>query len=247
MPIYEDLKDATVLITGGANGIGEAMTRAFRNQGARVFFCDVDEQRGQAVAADSGANFTRVDLREESQIVDWVGAAAAETGEIAALINNAACDPRTELADITVSAWDDLMATNLRPHMLTAREASPHMPAGASIVNFSSIVYELGMQPMSCYVATKAGIRGLTRSLARELGPKRIRVNSICPGWVLTPRQLEEHATEEGIDRVLNQLQSIPDRIEPEAVAEVALFLASSCSNVITGQEIITDHGWVHG
>lgn len=247
MPTYPDLQDATVLITGGANGIGEAMTKAFRAQGAAVFFCDVDAERGQQLRESSGANFTKVDLREESEIVDWVDGIAADRGKIDVLINNAARDPRVELSKQTVEAWDDLMATNLRPHMLTAREASPHMPEGASIVNFSSIVYELGMQPMSCYVAAKAGIRGLTRSLARELGPKRIRVNAICPGWVLTPRQLEEFATEESIARVLNELQSIPDRIEPEHVAEVALFLASSCSNVITGQEIITDHGWVHG
>ncbi|MFT5469517.1 MAG: NAD(P)-dependent dehydrogenase (short-subunit alcohol dehydrogenase family) [Verrucomicrobiales bacterium] len=247
MATFEDLQDATVVITGGANGIGEAMTRAFRAQGSAVFFCDVDEARGQQLQSESGAIFTNVDLREESQIVDWIGGVVSKRERIDALINNAARDPRVELVNQTVAAWDDLMATNLRPHMLTAREASPHMPEGSSIVNFSSIVYELGMSPMSCYVATKAGIRGLTRSLARELGPKRIRVNTICPGWVLTPRQLAEHASEEDIDRVLNQLQSIPDRIEPETVAEVALFLASSCSNVITGQEIITDHGWVHG
>lgn len=247
MPIYEDLKEATVLITGGANGIGEAMTRGFRQQGAHVYFCDIDGDRGQQLQEETGAKFTKVDLREEKEIVDWVGGAAKERGSIEALINNAACDPRVKLEDQTVEQWDNLMATNLRPHMLTAREATPHMKAEASIVNFSSIVYELGMEPMGCYVATKAGIRGLTRSLARELGPKRIRVNSICPGWVLTPRQLEEHATEESLNRVLNELQSIPDRIDPAAVAEVALFLASSCSNVISGQEIITDHGWVHG
>ncbi|MEM7010877.1 MAG: SDR family oxidoreductase [Verrucomicrobiota bacterium] len=247
MPKYEDLDSATVLITGGANGIGEAMTRAFRLQGSHVHFCDIDAECGQQLQDETGARFTKVDLRNEEEIVAWVSGAAGERGSIAALVNNAACDPRVKLEDQTVELWDNLMATNLRPHMLTAREATPHMKPGASIVNFSSIVYELGMEPMSCYVATKAGIRGLTRSLARELGPKRIRVNSICPGWVLTPRQLQEHATEESLDRVLNELQSIPDKINPEQVAEVALFLASSCSNVITGQELIADHGWVHG
>ncbi len=246
MAIYEDLQDSTVLITGGANGIGEAMVRAFRDQGARVFFCDFDAAAGEPLAKETGATFRKVDLRSEAEVIDWVGSAGRETGEIRVLINNAARDPRIKLEDQTVADWDDIMATNLRPHMLTAREAVPFMKEGASIVNFSSIVFELGMQPMSAYVATKSGIQGFTRSLGRELGPRRIRVNSISPGWVMTERQKREFVTEEALARLQNELQSIPDLIEPAALAEVALFLSSQVSNAITGQEIVADHGWVH-
>ncbi len=246
MATYHDLDGATTLITGGANGIGEAMVRAFRNQGSTVFFCDFDEDAGKALAKDSGARFTRVDLRSEAEIVDWVGAAAKDCGEIHVLVNNAARDPRTKLEEQSVADWDDLMATNLRPHMLTAREAVPHMPEGASIVNFSSIVFELGMQPMAAYVATKSAIQGLTRSLGRELGPKRIRVNAISPGWIMTERQKREFATDEAVQRLQGDLQSIPDLLQPADIAEVTLFLASRVSNAITGQEIVADHGWVH-
>jgi len=246
MAIYPDLKDATVIITGGANGIGEAMVRAFRQQDSAVFFCDTDAAQGKALAAETGARYAEVDLRQEAQIVLWIAGIAEERREIHVLINNAARDPRIKLQDQTVEIWDDLMATNLRPHMLTARQAVPHMPPGASIVNYSSIVFELGMAPMSAYVSTKAAIQGLSRSLGRELGPRRIRVNTISPGWVMTERQVREFVTEEARERLLNQLQSIPDLIKPEDVAEVALFLGSKVSNVITGQEIVADHGWMH-
>lgn len=222
------------------------MVRAFCQQGSTVFFCDFDGDAGTRLAKSTGANFTRVDLREEKEVVDWVANAVFESGKIQVLVNNAARDPRIEIGDQTVADWDDIMATNLRPHMLTAREATPHMPEGSSIVNFSSIVFELGMQPMTAYVATKSAIQGFSRSLGRELGPKRIRVNSISPGWVMTERQKQEFVTDEALARLQNELQSIPDLIEPVAVAEVALFLASRVSNVITGQEIVADHGWVH-
>lgn len=246
MAIYQDLKDATVIITGGANGIGEAMVRAFREQGSAVFFCDTDAAQGKALAAATGARFAEVDLRQEAQIVLWIAGIVEERRTINVLINNAARDPRIQLQDQTVEIWDDLMATNLRPHMLTARQAVPHMPPGSSIVNYSSIVFELGMAPMSAYVSTKAAIQGLSRSLGRELGPRRIRVNTISPGWVMTERQVREFVTEEARERLLTQLQSIPDLIKPEDVAEVALFLGSTVSNVITGQEIVADHGWMH-
>ncbi len=222
------------------------MVRAFTKQGSTVFFCDFDGDAGSRLAKSTGATFTQVDLRNEQEVVDWVANAVFECGNIQVLINNAAKDPRIRIEEQTAEVWDDLMATNLRPHMLTAREAVPHMPEGASIVNFSSIVFELGMQPMTAYVSTKSAIQGFSRSLGRELGPKRIRVNSISPGWVMTERQKREFVTDETLVRLQNELQSIPDLIEPADVAEVALFLASRVSNVITGQEIVADHGWVH-
>lgn len=246
MTNYSDLQSANVLITGGANGIGEAMVRAFQKQGAKVFFCDIDKSRGQNLEKEDNVEFTEVDLREESEIVNWIANVVAKQGQIDVLINNAACDPRLELSNQSVEAWDNLMAINLRPHMITAREAAPHMPEGSSIINFSSLTFALGASPMTAYVSSKAAIIGFTRSLGRELGSKGIRVNTISPGWVMTERQLQEHVTQEIKTNLTANLQSIPGLLEPEDIAEVALFLASRCSNAITGQEIVADHGWVH-
>ena len=160
-------------------------------------------------------------------------------------MNNAARDPRSKLENIKVKAWDDLFAGNLRAYFLTCREASPHLAEGASIINFSSITFHNGPEEMSAYVATKSATIGLTRSLARELGPRRIRVNTISPGWIMTNRQLKEYVSS-SIKRELKKIQCIPDLNQPEEVAEVALFLASDVSRAVTGQEILVDRGWTY-
>lgn len=249
-PRYPDLAGAPVLVTGGAQGIGEAMVRAFTAQGCRVFFCDIDENRGRPLAAQLGgqAAFSRVDLRQEAEIRGWI-ASVAETLEgepLRVLVNNAARDPRIPLAGCTAAAWDDLMALNLRAYFLTAREAVPLFPKeapGGSIINFSSCTFYLGPEHMSAYVATKAGAQGLTRALARELGPRNIRVNTLSPGWVMTERQLAEHVDDDA-RRFIAERQCVPDRlIQPEEIAEVALFLASHASRSMTGQELLADRG----
>ena len=175
----------------------------------------------------------------------WVAKEAKRYGNIHVLVNNAARDPRSKLENIKVKAWDDLFAGNLRAYFLTCREASPHLAEGASIINFSSITFHNGPEEMSAYVATKSATIGLTRSLARELGPRRIRVNTISPGWIMTNRQLKEYVSS-SIKRELKKIQCIPDLNQPEEVAEVALFLASDVSRAVTGQEILVDRGWTH-
>jgi NAD(P)-dependent dehydrogenase (short-subunit alcohol dehydrogenase family) len=137
------------------------------------------------------------------------------------------------------------MARNLRACMLTVREAAPAMTAGSSIINLSSITFHQGPALMSAYVATKAGLIGMTRSLARELGPRRIRVNTVSPGWVMTERQLRQYVTP-AIRRLIRKAQCIPDLLQPEEIAQVILFLASDGSRAITGQELLVDRGWAH-
>lgn len=239
---YDDLKGAVVVITGGANGIGAAMVRAFTAQGAEVFFCDVDSKAGAALAKETGAQFKKVDLRKEAEVKRWIGGVGKS---IRILVNNAARDPRIDLADMTVQDWDDLFATNIRAYFLTARECAPRMRKGASIINFSSITFHVGPAAMSAYVATKAGAIGFTRSLARELGPRGIRVNAISPGWIMTERQMRMYVTP-AVKRLIRRSQCLPDRILPEEIAGVALFLASEASSAITGQEILADRGWAH-
>ena len=247
MPTYPDLAQRVVLITGGAHGIGQATVRAFQGAQARVFFCDQDRTAGRALASELGGavQFHPVDLRRERDITGWIKSVLQRTRTIHTLVNNAARDPRIALADLTTAQWDDLMALNLRAYMITCRQAAPAMAAGAAIINLSSITFHHGPALMSAYVATKAGIIGLTRSLARELGPRRIRVNTLSPGWVMTERQLRQFVSP-AVKRFLRRAQSIPDLLRPEDIAQVILFLASEGSRAITGQEILVDHGWAH-
>lgn len=247
MARYEDLRNKTVLITGGANGIGAATVRAFHEQGAAVFFCDKDEEAGRALALElPGSFFAKVDLLKEAQIVRWIRKVLGRTAAIHVLVNNAAFDPRIPLENTSTRDWDNLMGLNLRAYFLCAREVAGHMPKRlSSIVNLSSITFHQGPSQMSAYVASKAAIIGFTRSLARELGPKGIRVNTLSPGWVMTDRQLREHVRAE-TKRLIKSSQCIPELLQPEEMAQVALFLGSECSSAITGQEILADRGWFH-
>ena len=248
MPSYPDLYDARVLVTGGANGIGTAIVRSFHAQNAHLFFCDTDADAGASLAAELGerVSFTRVDLTRETQIVRWVKQVSKGGAPIHALINNAARDPRMSLASMTAKHWDDLFATNLRAYFLMARETAPHLPDGrGAIVNLASITFHHGPTEMSAYVATKGGVLGFTRSLARELGPRGIRVNTVSPGWIMTERQLRQFVTP-AVKRQIRRSQCIPILLEPEDLAEVVLFLASAASRAITGQEILADRGWAH-
>ena len=248
MATYAELSGRTVLITGGANGIGQAMVEAFHVQGATVSFCDMDEAGGKRLAKRLAkrVEFTKVNLSREVEIKRWVAKVAKRHSSIDVLINNASRDPRIKFEDVSAKDWDDLFAGNLRGYFLTCREASPHLAKGASVINFSSITRFNGPEEMSTYVATKAGAIGLSRSLARELGSRRIRVNTISPGWIMTDRQLDEHVTP-AIKRELRKIQCIPDLNQPDEVADVALFLASNASRAVTGQDILVDRGWRHG
>ena len=220
------------------------MVRAFVGCGARVWFCDVDVEAGQALARElPRATFSRVDLASDKQVSRWVAEIASAHSSINVLVNNAASDPRISLRKTTAKDWDELFARNLRSCFLTTREASQFMPPGGSIINFGSITFHIAPAEMTAYVATKGGVLGLTRALARELGPRRIRVNAISPGWIMTERQLRQYVTPK-VKRLIRRSQSIPDLIQPEDIAEIALFLASDGSTALTGQEILADRGW---
>jgi D-xylose 1-dehydrogenase len=242
---YPDLKSATVLVTGGANGIGAATVRSFCQQGAKVFFCDLDVPKGKALAKGLCCGFSRVDLRQEREVSAWVRDVAQKSGEIRVLVNNAANDPRIPLKGHSVQQWDELFARNLRAMFLCAREAVPHMRKDASIINLASITFHIAPAQMAAYVATKGGVLGFSRSLARELGPDGIRVNAVSPGWVMTERQLRDYVTP-AVKRLIKSSQCVPARIQPDEIANVILFLASNASASITGQEILADRGWAH-
>ena len=248
MALYPELKGKVVLVTGGANGIGAATVWALHRQNARVFFCDVDARAGKALEKELAgtAVFSRVDLHRENEIVRWVNGGGKQCGQIHVVVNNAARDPRISFDTMTAKDWDQLFSGNLRACFLTSQAVARWMKGrGGSIINFASITFHNAPAQMSAYVATKGGVIGFTRSLARELGPRRIRVNVISPGWTMTERQLRQYVTP-AARRLIRRSQCIPDLLQPEEIAEVVLFLASDVSRAITGQEILADRGWAH-
>jgi NAD(P)-dependent dehydrogenase (short-subunit alcohol dehydrogenase family) len=245
--LLEDLRGKTVLITGGAQGIGAATVQAFCRQGSKIYFCDRDVRAGRQLAQSLGpdVHFTRLDLTREKEIRAWLAQVQRREHRIDVLVNNAARDPRMELTRTTAADWDDLFATNLRAYFLTCREAVGAMGKDSSIVNLASITFHQGSTRMSAYVATKGGVLGFTRALARELGPRRIRVNTVSPGWVMTERQLRQFVTP-AVKRLIRRAQCLPDLNQPSEIADVILFLASNASRAITGQELLVDRGWQH-
>ncbi len=247
-PTYDDLKEQCVLITGGATGIGEALVRAFAGQHAYVYFCDIQAEAGEALAAELGPKvyFSEVDLTKEAQVVSWIGGVSQQHPYIKALINNAAQDTRISLQDTTMEKWDQLTAVNLRAAYLCTQQAVPYMKGqDAAILNFGSVTFQLGEAGLSAYVTAKGAIVAMTRSLARELGPDHIRVNTLSPGWVMTEKQLRMYVNDEVKQRIFRD-QCIPKLIDPGEIAEVALFLASNASRAITGQNVAVNRGWTH-
>ncbi len=192
---YPSLEQRTVLVTGGASGIGAAIVEAFCQQGSRVAFLDRDEAAAGALVKRLGAAaplFLSCDLTDVAALRRAISRAAAELGPITILVNNAARDDRHAIEAVTPEMWDNIMAVNLRHQFFAAQAVIAGMVAsgGGSIVNLGSISWLIGQGGMPGYLSAKAAITGLTRALARDLGPRNIRVNSVLPGWTMTERQI---------------------------------------------------------
>jgi NAD(P)-dependent dehydrogenase (short-subunit alcohol dehydrogenase family) len=247
---YEDLRGKVVFITGGGSGIGAYLTAAFAAQGARVAFVSLAEDAGEALceaverAAGIRPFFQPCDIRDVTALQHCMSHAIERFGNIGVLINNAARDDRHDLGSMTAADWDSSINTNLRPHYFTAQAAMPSMRAqgGGSIINVGSNSANLGLAGYPVYVTAKAGIVGLTRALARELGPSNIRVNTLVPGWVMTKRQKALWVTPEALAQCLAE-QSLKHAIAGEDIADAALFLASAHARMITGQSLVVDGG----
>jgi len=249
-PIYPDLNAASVFITGGGSGIGAALTEAFLRQGARVAFV----QRSDASAfcdqmAQSTGNrplFIGCDITDPDAVQAAIAQAAAAHGPVQVLVNNAANDQRHTLAEVTPDFMDWALAINFKAYVYAAQAVIPQMQAkgGGAIINITSISYMMGNAGYPIYTAANSALNGLTRSLAREFGPDRIRVNALAPGWVMTPKQLEQWVTPEGLAAHLAR-QCLPDTLAPEDIAGGVLFLASQASRAMTGQALVIDGGVV--
>ena len=245
---YPDLAGKTVLITGGASGIGEAIVRRFAAQGSRVGFLDINDAAGQALVQELGGDvrYVHADLTDIPALRAGVAAVRDAFGPVTILVNNAAHDERHKTEDVTPEYWDNRVAVNLRHQFFTAQAVLPDMQAaaGGSIVNFGSTSWMVGQGGMAAYTACKSAVLGLTRSLARDYGADNIRVNAIAPGWIMTQRQKDLWLTPEG-EQELMQRQCLKRGLQPDEIARVTLFLASEEASACTNQHYVVDGGWV--
>ena len=248
---YPSLAGRAVFITGGASGIGATLVEQFVAQGARVGFVDLDVAAGEALVqrltpgAATAPLFLRTDITDTPALEQAIAAVRARFGPITALLNNAANDQRHKIEDTTPASWDAGIAVNLKHQFFAAKAVSADMRAagGGSIINFGSASWMLKQGGMPVYTTSKSAVQGLTRSLARDLGPFNIRVNTIVPGWVMTEKQKRLWFDARAVaDR--DRGQCIGQDLMPIHIASMALFLAADDSAMCTGQDFIVDGGW---
>jgi len=250
LAVYPSLRDKRVVVTGGGSGIGASVVEAFARQGARVFFLDIAVEGSEALALELAGSqwppvFLNCDVTDIAALQTALAGVAEQAGSVEILINNAANDDRHTLEDVTAEYWDDRIAVNLRHMFFCAQAVAPGMKAAGAgvIINFGSISWHLALPNLALYQTAKGGIEGLTRALARDLGVDGVRVTCVVPGGVRTPRQtaLWHDAEEEA--RMLAQ-QCLKQRVDPEDVAAMVLFLASDDGRMCTGHEYFVDAGW---
>lgn len=245
---YPSLRDRSVIVTGGSTGLGAEFVRQFVGQGARVGFVDVDIENGRALAAELGdaVRFVPCDVRDVPALETSIDQLVSDLGSPTVLVNNAAHDQRHSIDELDVAYWDDRQAVNLRHQFFAARRVAPLMrtAGGGSIINVGSISAHIDLTDLVGYITAKAGIEGLTRTLARELGPDRIRVNCVIPGWIMTERQLRDWVTPEASAQIETN-QCLRDRLYPPDVARMVLWLAADDSAMCTAQKWVVDGGWL--
>jgi NAD(P)-dependent dehydrogenase (short-subunit alcohol dehydrogenase family) len=249
---YPSLRDRVVFISGGASGLGAEFVAQFARQGARVSFVDVQDDAGVALAAElAGAGhppplYQQCDVRDIAALERAIAVTGERLGPVTVLVNNAANDERHSVETLAVADWDDRINVNLRHHFFATQAVAPMMRASGrgSVVNLGSISAHIDLTDLPVYITAKAGIEGLTRTLARELGPAGIRVNCVVPGWVMTERQLTHWVTPEA-EASIARNQCLPYRLYPADVARLVLWLAAEDSRGCTAQMWIADGGWM--
>jgi NAD(P)-dependent dehydrogenase (short-subunit alcohol dehydrogenase family) len=248
--IYPSLKDRVVFISGGSSGIGAELVRAFSAQGARVAFCGLSHDGGQALVDEVAASglpapwFAPCDVRDIPAYQALLAEVAARLGPVRVLVNNAGRDDRHAMEEVTPEYWDERLALNLKHYFFAIQAVAPGMAAagGGSVVNMGSVSWMRGRPNLVGYTTAKAGILGLTRTLARELGGRNIRVNAIVPGAIVTERQSALHR-DAAADQAFLDAQCLKVRLNPGHVARPTLFLAADDSDGMTGQHVLVDAG----
>ena len=247
---YPSLSGRTVFVTGGSSGIGGDIVEAFARQGAKVGFTGRNADAAAKVIAAASAvgpvpMFLKSDASDVAALQQAIQTIAAEFGDISVLVNNVANDERHDLMAVTPDDFDWRVAINLRPHFFAAQAVAEGMKrlGGGAIVNLGSTSWKIKGKGYPVYATCKSATVGLTRSLARELGEHRIRVNTLTPGWIMTEKQLEQWVDEAG-ERAMAENHCLPGRILGEDVANLALFLSADDSCMVTAQDFVVDAGW---
>ena len=248
---YPSLRGRTAFVSGGASGLGAEFVAQLAAQEVRVAFVDVDVDAGHELERSlrgSGADvlFLPCDVRDVPALQQAIATAADRLGPVRVLVNNAADDHRDKVAEMDVALWDDRIAVNVRHHFFAAQAVAPmmHAAGGGSIVNLGSISAHIDLMDLPGYITAKAGVEGLTRTLAREYGPWHVRVNCIIPGWIMTAKQLAEWVTPEA-EASITRNQCLPDKLYPDDVARMLLWLAADDSRSCTAQTWVVDGGWM--
>lgn len=243
--IYPSLKDKTVFVSGGAQGIGAEIVKAFVAQGAQVAFLDLDETASVALTEGiGGAEYQICDLRDIAAMQTALAKLTERLGSPDVLVNNAARDDRHDWKDVTPEFWDERQATNIRHMFFAIQAVAPGMIAngGGSIINMGSNSWWEAGGGFPAYATAKAAVHGLTRTMARDLGDHRIRVNTVVPGWIMTERQKELWATPEALEAHRGR-QCLPDLIDPVYVARMVLFLASDDAAMCSANNYMVEAG----
>jgi NAD(P)-dependent dehydrogenase (short-subunit alcohol dehydrogenase family) len=250
--VYPSLRDQVVFVSGGASGIGAEIVTQFARQGAQVAFVDIDDHSAAALLASLAAEgapapfYQRCDIRDIAALRSAIAAVITRHGPVTTLVNSAASDDPHTIAEVEPDFWDERMARNLRHHFFAAQAVRPAMSkaGGGSIINIGSTVWLFGAPNTIAYATAKAAISGMTRSMARELGPENIRVNCVIPGWVMTERQLKTYINETSEKQIASRQALTHRRIQPIDIANMVMFLAAAESRSCSGQNFIVDAGW---
>jgi len=247
LPSREEFAGRVAVVTGGTDGLGGHLVRTLVSLGTDVFFCGRRETLGKELEEALGerAHFVRTDLAVAEEATAFVQQAGGFRGGIDYLVNNAAIDPELPFEDITLDLFDTVLAVNLRAYFLVSQAAKPYLEAGQgkAVVNICTTNYMFGNAGATAYNAAKSGIVGFSRSLARTLGPRGIRVNVVSPGWIMTRRQLAEKVGEEAKASLL-QNQCMKELMTEQHVTPMTLFLLSQAAAGVCGQNIIVDGGY---
>lgn len=248
--VYPSLRDRVVFITGGASGIGAEHVAQFAAQGSKVAFVDIADDAARALirrieaAGHPAPAYRHCDLKDIGALQAVIAEVGSTLGPITVLVNNAANDQRHTFEDVTVEYWDERLATNLRHQFFAIQAVAPMMRSagGGSIVNFGSVSWHSLQGGMPAYTTAKAAVEGLTRGMARDLGPDGIRVNTVIPGWIMTERQITLWLTPEA-EKNLMQVQCLKEKLAPADVTRMVLWLASDDSRMCTAQLWVVDAG----
>ena len=247
--VYPSLNNKVVVVTGGGSGIGESITRSFIKQGAKVAFLDFNEKDSIKLIKDlntDNLHFEFCDLRDIEQLKNSIKKISSKFGPIQILVNNAARDDRHSLQSVTSEYFDERIATNLKHQLFASQAVVSDMEknGGGAIINMGSTSWMIGQGGMPCYTTAKSAIQGLTRGLARDLGPKNIRVNCVVPGWIMTERQVDMWLTPER-EKELMERQCIKRKLFPKDIARFVLFMASDEASACSNQSFVVDGGWL--